>query len=314
MFKLLLICALFVNYVFAAPTEIQENGENSVENAADTDNVVTTMINETPESSDIELTTKTPANVEISTVEPGVPTTKHRRVITFDQRQEGGSNVRVDLENFVIVIMSSPQKPSSPASSLLDLLSRSALKKAQSTKKVTDEDKLQPASPEVVVLDIGTPEHSQTQGRQTEEFIEGRTPYRVDISARENYNPTSRVSFTPTSNRVVFPSSSSGNYDGRVSKSLRDHPDEVDTNFALITNFGDGGNIANDNVVNEEQEFIDLPFDRLNYPHTDVDMMKLQLQGDNGDDWELKLIGANEECGPERRRNSYGICQFVQQL
>ena len=110
MFKLLLICALFVNYVFAAPTEIQENGENSVENAADTDNVVTTMINETPESSDIELTTKTPANVEISTVEPGVPTTKHRRVITFDQRQEGGSNVRVDLENFVIVKRSRSKK------------------------------------------------------------------------------------------------------------------------------------------------------------------------------------------------------------
>jgi len=27
--------------------------------------------------------------------------------------------------------------------------------------------------------------------------------------------------------------------------------------------------------------------------------------------WELSLLGAEEQCGPDRRRDSYGVCQFV---
>jgi len=29
--------------------------------------------------------------------------------------------------------------------------------------------------------------------------------------------------------------------------------------------------------------------------------------------WELTLLGAQEQCGPDRKRDSYGICQFVPQ-
>jgi hypothetical protein len=137
---------------------------------------------------------------------------------------------------------------------------------------------------------------------QNNEFIEGRTPYRVDISAHDTHNPSERVSFTPTSNRVVFPTTA-GNYDARVAKSLGD------TN-TLFTNTGDGDN---EGFLNTEQEFIQLPFDRVNGLH--VNVLDLPLQGDNGgDDWELKLLGAEEQCGPDRRRDSYGVCQFINQM
>ncbi|XP_049548977.1 uncharacterized protein LOC125959969 isoform X1 [Anopheles darlingi] len=143
---------------------------------------------------------------------PVTTTKKSRKTITFDQRQEGEYNIRADLENFVIVVVPSG---SSSGASLLDLLTRSAIQKKaaeaaiaesaaaqyhhhhhhhlqrkhQSSKRKNNKahsaaaghKKVPQVTPEVIVLDE---EHGQRAvPLQVEEFIEGRTPYKVDLSS-----------------------------------------------------------------------------------------------------------------------------------
>ncbi|XP_021700625.1 uncharacterized protein LOC5570918 isoform X1 [Aedes aegypti] len=372
---LLLGSAVLAGPVIPKDRRLNRSEDNAVENSsvAEHGTAVTeaAVLNEASESS------STAANSEASSTEAKpsqsstaappttmglLPTNKPRKTITFDQRQEGKFNIRADLENFVIVVV-----PSSPSAgvSLLDLLNRAGHKNHQkkksghrkNTKNHGSQKKSSHVTPEVVVLD-----ESQTHARvANEEFIEGRTPYRVDISSSarsSNFNQPSPIyrvyrpnSFhveQPTSSNLVhFPESSGNSYPNtvRASKSLlgpATFDDEIRTNtvYAILTNnnnYGDGGiqlieddetggekhgdDDDEDNYLSMEQRtYLDLPassFDSLEYPRSDVDMMKLQLQEDNerdgagGADWELKLLGAQEQCGPDRKRDSYGVCQFV---
>ncbi|XP_050084514.1 phospholipase D A isoform X1 [Anopheles aquasalis] len=157
-------------------------------------------------------TTTTTTTVEPTSSSAVTTTKKPRKTITFDQRQEGEYNIRADLENFVIVVVPSG---SSSGASLLDLLTRSAIqkkvaeaaiaesaatqyhhhhhhhlqRKQQSSKRKNNKahsaaaghKKVPQPTPEVIVLDE---EHGQRAvPLQVEEFIEGRTPYKVDLSS-----------------------------------------------------------------------------------------------------------------------------------
>ncbi|XP_055638406.1 uncharacterized protein LOC129776661 [Toxorhynchites rutilus septentrionalis] len=324
-------------------SSISETSSNAVDAEAQPEPIVPAPA-ELSTSSSVEQTTTTVA---------APTTTKARKTITFDQRQQGKFNIRADLENFVIVVV-----PSSPSAgiSLLDLLNRSGQKHSQKkksghrkgTKSHGAQKKVQRIAPEVVVLD-----DTQTQARvDNDEFIEGRTPYKVDISstARSSnsalpspiYRVVRPLAFNveqPTSSNMIRFPAPSGNYYAstvREPKSLpglATYDDEIRTNtvYTILTNNnnGDGGivrseddGIDDDNhLMLDARTYLDLPaypnysFDSLEYPRSDIDMMKLQLQNENdepnGDGWELKLLGAQEQCGPDRKRDSYGVCQFV---
>uniref|UniRef100_A0AAG5D7R0 Uncharacterized protein n=1 Tax=Anopheles atroparvus TaxID=41427 RepID=A0AAG5D7R0_ANOAO len=174
-----------------APQEEQSSSTNPPE-------VSTTTTTTVVASSSVAPTTSLAPTI------PAASTTKPpRKTITFDQRQEGKYNIRADLENFVIVVVPSG---SSSGASLLDFLTRSAQKKdayhhhhhhhqtrkhnaANGKRKNTKAQyagapkKKVPqglVTPEVIVLD----ESNQRSGQlAVEEFIEGRTPYKVDLSS-----------------------------------------------------------------------------------------------------------------------------------
>lgn len=326
------------------PATPSSTSSESASPTSSTESEISSAPNESSVSSTLEPSSTTPVSSLVAT--------KPRKSITFDQRQQGKFNIRADLENFVIVVV-----PSSPSAgiSLLDLLNRNGAKnqhkKKSSHRKNTKNHgiskKTQHITPEVVVLD-----DSQSHARvDNEEFIEGRTPYKVDISstARSSNSdlpsPIYRVvrPFTfnveqPTSSNMIRFPSPSGNYYAstvRESKSLPEpapYNDELRTNtvYTILTNnkngdggidrIEDGGTDDNDYLLLGQRTYLDLPassdssFDSLEFPHSDVDMAKLQLQEDNqraGDGWELKLLGAQEQCGPDRKRDSYGVCQFV---
>lgn len=62
--------------------------------------------------------------------------------------------------------------------------------------------------------------------------------------------------------------------------------------------------------------FVDLTdtahsFDSLNVDNVDKIDTPTQTAQFN-QDWDLKLLGATDDCGPDRRRDSYGVCQFIQ--
>ncbi|XP_062120855.1 uncharacterized protein LOC133835021 [Drosophila sulfurigaster albostrigata] len=108
--------------------------------------------------------------------------TGRRRLITYDQRQEGQYNIRADLENFMIVLI--PPGPQEGLS-LLDLLTKSSLRGAS---KGGSSNKRKHAHAAALKSFYQRQQHQPQQQLQLpqgpiSDFIEGRTPYHVDISA-----------------------------------------------------------------------------------------------------------------------------------
>ncbi|XP_020810656.1 uncharacterized protein LOC110185975 [Drosophila serrata] len=106
-----------------------------------------------------------------------------RRTITYDQRQEGQYNIRADLENFMILLI--PPGPQEGIS-LLELLGRGSSKssgaslrkpslRSNSLKSIYQKrQKLQQQKHQDSLPAAALPE-----------YIEGRSPYHVDISASD---------------------------------------------------------------------------------------------------------------------------------
>ncbi|XP_055295722.1 uncharacterized protein LOC129565183 [Sitodiplosis mosellana] len=119
-----------------------------------------------------------------------------RRQFLYDQRQDGKYNIRADLENFVILVV-----PSS-GNSLLDLLKRSGQRqpqqhhnKRQHHTKHHKKYHTASASKSVEVkkasnrLDYLNRPEGEAETPAVGEFIEGRTPYHVDIQSDEILQP-----------------------------------------------------------------------------------------------------------------------------
>lgn len=277
-----------------------------------------------------------------------------RRQVHYDQRQDGKFNIRADLDNFVILVV-----PSTGAS-LLDLLKRSNQKpqhhkrnhnkshkkyysKTTSVKTTVDKnnnkesnrlDYLRPDSAELAARPIGG------------EFIEGRTPYHVDISSSEisQSAPTS-IADLPLSNNpsvvdatVFLPAQLKGNKYARnlqsIStlalyprhrKSLTNDDQTINTNSVSLTPVpNDNNNYQHDNGNGNGNDDIDKtePTEILTGPEffslNVASIEPLAIAHDTktttkDSQLELTLLGAQEQCGPDRRRDSYGICQFVPQ-
>ncbi|EDW57681.1 uncharacterized protein [Drosophila virilis] len=105
-----------------------------------------------------------------------------RRLVTYDQRQEGQYNIRADLENFMIVLI--PPGPQEGLS-LLDLLTKSSLRgatKSNGKRKHADASALKSFYQRQQQLQQQQQMPQAALGVTLPEFIEGRTPYHVDIS------------------------------------------------------------------------------------------------------------------------------------
>lgn len=313
-----------------------------------------------------------------------------RRQFFYDQRQDGKYNIRADLENFVILVV-----PSS-GNSLLDLLKRSNQRNQHTKRTHTGKHHKKYASGPAVGagkmadtaakksstrLDYLKPEESEHESVSAGEFIEGRTPYHVDISSAEILQPTpygsngvrtlDAESAVTTSdiesngdvdfaygtaettgkgkNQGIFivpePTTNTNtiNTHPRLSKSLT-----VDgygnSNFVLLTrksqrnDFGDSAQQSDVESLNRNNynnyyshrpsvQIVNRAANNVNDASIDLTDMNNSfnslnaLSGDDGTtksvselanaQWELTLLGAEEQCGPDRRRDSYGICQFV---
>ncbi|XP_037960638.1 uncharacterized protein LOC119689802 [Teleopsis dalmanni] len=190
-----------------------------------------------------ELPTSLPTLVAFEELESDIP---KRRVITYDQRQEGQYNIRADLENFMIILI--PPRPAEGLS-LLNLLTKSSLSRHSSSSKSkrkhhTNSVSVQPSlgstkylqslksgsSPQFNYLSRhasdSVPSHTffapeqQNQlqrlsladslsTQRLPEFIEGRTPYHVDISASDDeqsrLHPNRQVDVLPPPYPIAHP-------------------------------------------------------------------------------------------------------------
>lgn len=316
---------------------------------------------------------------------PFNPAAPPRRQVHYDQRQEGKFNIRADLDNFVILVV-----PSSGAS-LLDLLKRSNSKShhnkrthSKGHKKYYSKNSSTVKSHDKTVqesnrLDYLRPEPVELIARPIrDEFIEGRTPYHVDISSAEispaaptsiadlplsNVNPSivGPTVYLPTSiqgnayarNFDLLPSTSGLAIYPRHRKSLTNDDQSINTNSVLLTPLPNTNNHNNQHAINtivdddDNTGYGDLikpkpatpiltgpDFFSLNV--ASIDPLAVVVHDDDDDTTklaatttttstststhdinnsrlELTLLGAQEQCGPDRRRDSYGVCQFVPQ-
>lgn len=318
----------------------------------------------------------------ISTVSPTVTTliealnkpepTPPRRQVHYDQRQDGKFNIRADLDNFVILVV-----PSS-GTSLLDLLKRSNQKShhhhhgkhhhAKSNKKYYKKTTTVKTNDKQYFSNEKQTEAAVLPAQPVSgEFIEGRTPYHVDISSAEISQtiPASIAELPLAENpsvvetTVYLPAQIKGNAHARhlqfpptlaiyprYRKSLTNDDQAFNTNSVSLTpisndnvngnendnsyyphaiingNLNDNGNNGNngygmdDDIVKTDQtEILTAPeFYSLNMASNDPLAIVSDTKTTPSDSrLELTLLGAQEQCGPDRRRDSYGVCQFVPQ-
>lgn len=381
-----------------------------------------------------ESVSSTSAPVAESSEEENAIVDPKRRVITYDQRQEGQYNIRADLENFMIVFI-----PPSPleSGSILDLLSKSS-KRTKSPHKKYHSDSA-PGSKYRQSLKSGAGSHNfnflarhqqssphimieeHQPAARIAEYIEGRTPYRVDISSshsdleqlqqqqqeQQQFQPQQphgpqvdvlpppyplsyhhlikpfHLEAEPTVIQALPPQSaqssgkfvdSNGNF-FRMARAIQgglygllsldsnrvvqprqrtifdeqllstlDDDDSIDSEEISESRTGDLP-LANDRLEEAVHNYVYPPLNPLRFNPEILDLHSRsmhspsssasssaeypQYPAPNQDDdssndgntdsesaktteIELKLLGATEECGPDRKRDSYGICRFAE--
>lgn len=279
-----------------------------------------------------------------------------RQVITYDQRQEGKFNVRADLENFVIVFV-----PSSPSQgmNILELLSNikrsSQSKHASQRKRIHAEPQDKDSNTIEINKETAAAQYSQAHIAAEHQFIEGRTPYRVDINsepgALSHLHPevvrAESMTTSPVLNLMKQPAGAlsveqptvqitEGKTKSRMVRSLNgDVPRDsfaAESNSVVLfsgssSSSKKGSSLSsNSNVVDfssgDGMEDRDLfiqessPYLRqLTDPIHSFDSLISQpppAADDQyvSDDWRLLGSPDREACGPEMRRDSYGVCRY----
>lgn len=261
------------------------------------------------------------------------PTIPNRRFITYDQRQEGQYNIRADLENFMIVLV--PQTPTEGLS-ILDLLTKSAYKGNSFNKPKIQNNQYRPKfkpqfnptqqhfnfinkQPSISLLDGNQ--------RKISGIIEGRTPYKVDLSSESDLSQIHSqqpVDVLPPPYPFAYQLLKPYHLDAEpnVVQAVKHRHGNDKRDRILNTvkfDYNSGDNVRISKTLNDPSKYIHDGFEVL--PKT-IDL-KLEQEENRENEyensvvnidkpiWELKLIGSTENCGPERYRDSYGICRFL---
>ncbi|KAL7034035.1 hypothetical protein ACKWTF_007827 [Chironomus riparius] len=221
---------------------------------------------------------------------------QRRKILYVNQQQHGKLNVQFELNDVSLIVVPNGRDPQL---SLLDLL----LKSAQKSKIMNDMKKKEDASKVNANNEDDYSKYNYMRTSTNEPSIESRAPYRVDISSTLNSQPVveithqseeSHVTKTPmlkVKKPIVFQSPQSN-------KSKR----SIENN--LVGSDNDVENIPLDS--DEDREIINSVEDNENSE-------ELIKEEDIDSTSEFVLLGATENCGPGRRRNSYQICVTVAQ-
>lgn len=290
-----------------------------------------TLLSESFVSSSTELSLTTspikPSNnqsvINKTDISGGAVLTSSFPTILYDQRQEGKYNVRADLENIQLLVI-----PSTPTASesLFDLLMKSSLKRQN--QKLTKRKKLRLQNKTQAQQLSGESNENiysiPSQQKQDNSFIEGRTPYHVDISSTQvlpsldnkivrrginvpelssEHNPVFSIMDNYHRNGKAIVDS---NLNSAISNSVAHHDSDA-YRFKSNNNEWEDRDVNND----AEKSFDNLNTDNIDRLASDGGGGRDGINGNSEDGWELTLLGAHEQCGPDRVRDSYGVCQFI---
>lgn len=160
-----------------------------------------------------EVVSELPVSVAPVLEEVDLPNLPNRRMVTYDQRQEGQYNIRADLDNFMIVLI--PPGPSEGLG-LLDLLTKSSLRRTSHTSKgkkkhYSTATSLKPEGlKHLNYLGVRSADQMHLSPSRPGEFIDGRTPYHVDITSlndeeiQPRLNPDKQVDVLPPNYPLAY--------------------------------------------------------------------------------------------------------------
>lgn len=225
-----------------------------------------------------------------------------RKVVFINQRQNGKLNVHLELSDVSVIVI---PKNKDPQLSLLNLLFKSAQKSSMAKKKeeemkveVHHHDEYSKYKPSLRPAD-DTFHHLGSTGMPP--FIESRAPYRVDISstlgqqspAVEITSHSQQIARSPIM-QLLKPIPYTIQNQNAPGQSNRIFKRSIDSRLLGI----------DDEIPSDEDELTESIFNSLD--------KKEEFNGiDRVDGSEFVLLGATENCGPGRRRNSYQICVAV---
>lgn len=224
-----------------------------------------------------------------STADPS----KKRKTILINQQQNGKMNVQLELSDVSVIVI--PNQKENPQLSLLNLLFKSAQKR-QNEERKKEENALKSINHGVGSSNIADYHHDQyskihstrpsndenyTYDLKSEPFIESRAPYRVDISSTLVQQTHPAIEISPNSQpkmlkKRAIDSRLLGVITGPSETTSWMEEEENSLGEEPIANILRGSEEDDDLIHNHESEFT--------------------------------LLGAVENCGPGRRRNSYQIC------
>lgn len=213
-----------------------------------------------------------------------------------------------------------PSKPSSQLS-LLELLMKSAArtqgkssnKKIKKLQKVHEVQNLQERLSDQQPFEyLQHKQNSPLYHSIPQTFVESRSPYKVDIDSTLGHEsqymeilPSTFQGYTRQS--PVLQLLKNMPHQGNYNKGYRNYRSIDDSLYG----FSGGEGVENTDLDEDDLNNTDVnEFNSLNTHDTEG----ISDIGHISDiDGGFKLLGAVEQCGPDRLRDSYGICQFVRQ-
>ncbi|CRK99641.1 CLUMA_CG012952, isoform A [Clunio marinus] len=239
-----------------------------------------------------------------------------RKVLYVNQQQHGKLNVHLELSDVSVIVIPNQKDPQV---SLLNLLLKSAQKsKLQENEQKIKEEGESLKSPSVETYHDDYSKYKQTIRHSDESYqpkpsiplIESRAPYKVDISSsltgQQSQQPAVEVIPNASFSRSPImkllqpiPVAIQHVQPGLINRRFRR---SIDTNIIGLNPgyLSDDGNYGNYNE-DEYSEFNTIYNEDLNVV-------------DSNDGSEFVLLGATENCGPGRKRNSYQICVAVDDM
>lgn len=233
-----------------------------------------------------------------------------RKVVYINQQQNGKLNVQLELSDVSVIVIPNQRDPQM---SLLNILFKSAQKSNEVKTKEENELNEQYSK---YKLPVRPTEDIYNFGANNAALVESRAPYKVDISSTMGQQSHPAVDIMPNGHQHLIPQQQFQPQFARspIMQLLKPIPFAIHPapgqlpqsnrifkrstgSRMLITDDGIPGD--GENSVNEE--LTESIFN--NFDHDD------DLNGfAESDRSEFVLLGATENCGPGRKRNSYQIC------
>jgi hypothetical protein len=279
-------------------TEIENSSQHQMVESSSIKEIVTSTSEKVSTSTDFE-----DSSFEIDNPSPVNPQSPNRKKILYiNQQQSGKLNVHLELNDVSVVVI--PNR-NDPQLSLLSLL----LKSAQKSNNLKNEMKKKEENLKLAAhhdddyskYKLENYFHSSTN----EPIIESRAPYHVDISSNLGQH-------SDNSQSNIFVNGEASSPLLKLLKPATIQPSShhskmykrsIDTRV-----LGINPNVLSDTSISsnhdEEEELTESFVNSL-----DNENENLNIAAENGS--EFILLGAVENCGPGRKRNSYQICVSV---